>query len=85
MLNRFVLVKRRLLKFISIAPAQDNLARFSTNTKMDNINDIPKSSHRGALIVFEGVDRSGKTTQCNMLQKNLNADGGEVQLMKFPG
>jgi dTMP kinase len=44
-----------------------------------------KSCHRGALIVFEGVDRSGKTTQCNLLQKNLNADGGDVQLLKFPG
>ena len=28
---------------------------------------------RGAFIVFEGVDRSGKTTQVNKLVENLKA------------
>ena len=40
---------------------------------------------RGALIVFEGCDRSGKTTQCGMLMKSLEAKGHPVKLMKFPG
>ncbi|KAL4220118.1 hypothetical protein ACF0H5_020529 [Mactra antiquata] len=39
---------------------------------------------RGALIVFEGCDRSGKTTQCNLLAKNLTDKGENVELMKFP-
>ena len=42
-------------------------------------------SRRGALIVFEGCDRSGKTTQCNMLLQTLQEKGHSVKLMKFPG
>ncbi|XP_046336904.1 thymidylate kinase-like [Haliotis rufescens] len=39
---------------------------------------------RGALIVFEGCDRCGKTTQCNLLLEKLTVDGTPVKLMKFP-
>jgi len=39
---------------------------------------------RGALIVFEGCDRSGKTTQCLKLLEKLSADGKKVELLKFP-
>ncbi|KAJ3090776.1 hypothetical protein HK102_002735 [Quaeritorhiza haematococci] len=39
---------------------------------------------RGALIVVEGCDRSGKSTQCQMLQERLQAAGHNVQAMKFP-
>jgi hypothetical protein len=44
-----------------------------------------KMSMRGALIVFEGCDRSGKTTQCDKLVKALSQDGVKSDLMKFPG
>ena len=40
---------------------------------------------RGALIVIEGVDRSGKTTQCAMLTKRLVSEGVKAELFKFPG
>ncbi|KAL5005126.1 hypothetical protein ScPMuIL_018582 [Solemya velum] len=39
---------------------------------------------RGALIVFEGCDKSGKTTQCNKLVKSLTDYGAPTELMKFP-
>ncbi|XP_046553283.1 thymidylate kinase-like [Haliotis rubra] len=39
---------------------------------------------RGALVVFEGCDRCGKTTQCNQLLQKLTADGIPAKLMKFP-
>jgi len=39
---------------------------------------------RGALIVFEGCDRSGKTTQCNMLKDRLSSEGTKVEFFKFP-
>lgn len=39
---------------------------------------------RGALIVLEGCDRSGKTTQCSLLQKNLSEQGIKVMTLKFP-
>lgn len=39
---------------------------------------------RGTLIVFEGLDRAGKTTQCNKLVENLRAKGRTVKTMRFP-
>ena len=40
---------------------------------------------RGALIVLEGCDRSGKTTQCKKLVEALQETGRKAQLMRFPG
>jgi thymidylate kinase len=40
---------------------------------------------RGKLIVFEGLDRAGKTTQCQMLVSALQAEGQSVLFMRFPG
>lgn len=39
---------------------------------------------RGALIVFEGCDRAGKTTQCKTLVKRLKAQQMKVKFMNFP-
>jgi len=40
---------------------------------------------RGAFIVFEGVDHSGKTTQCELLERHLKATGiRQCMLMRFP-
>lgn len=39
---------------------------------------------RGALIVFEGCDKSGKTTQCNKLFKILNDRHIPIRLLQFP-
>lgn len=39
---------------------------------------------RGALLVVEGLDRSGKTTQCSLLASALAARGHQVQCMRFP-
>ncbi|GFO22798.1 thymidylate kinase [Plakobranchus ocellatus] len=43
-----------------------------------------KTSSRGKLIVFEGCDRSGKSTQCAMLTERLRKDGHKVEQLKFP-
>ena len=40
---------------------------------------------RGKLIVFEGLDRAGKSTQCQMLVDDLQNDGIKVRHMRFPG
>ena len=40
---------------------------------------------RGKLIVFEGLDRAGKTTQCQMLVDALREEGEDVLFMRFPG
>eukprot|EP00938_MAST-03A_sp_MAST-3A-sp1_P002357 g2357.t1 len=39
---------------------------------------------RGAFLVFEGVDRCGKTTQTKLLVEKLKQDGRKVELMRFP-
>ena len=39
---------------------------------------------RGHLIVFEGLDRSGKSTQCARLVDYLKAQGQKVEHMRFP-
>ncbi|XP_071950227.1 thymidylate kinase-like [Antedon mediterranea] len=42
------------------------------------------SIKRGALIILEGVDRSGKTTQSTNLVKTLKNEGEKIELMKLP-
>ncbi|GME77427.1 hypothetical protein B5S31_g3274 [[Candida] boidinii] len=39
---------------------------------------------RGALIVIEGLDRTGKTTQTNQLIEKLNSIDKKIELFKFP-
>ncbi|VDM58013.1 unnamed protein product [Angiostrongylus costaricensis] len=41
-------------------------------------------SRRGAFIVFEGLDRSGKTTQAKRLHEKINLSGGKSVLLSFP-
>ena len=42
------------------------------------------SIKRGALIVFEGCDRAGKTTQCKKLVDRLREQNKQVKFMNFP-
>lgn len=39
---------------------------------------------RGALIVLEGCDRSGKTTQCKELVNSLIVNGHQARFINFP-
>ncbi|OIW30126.1 hypothetical protein CONLIGDRAFT_702609 [Coniochaeta ligniaria NRRL 30616] len=39
---------------------------------------------RGALIVLEGLDRSGKTTQVKLLEQRFVELGKKVKVMRFP-
>ena len=43
------------------------------------------STQRGAFIVVEGLDRSGKTTQVQKLVESLSKDGHKVKALRFPG
>lgn len=40
---------------------------------------------RGALIVYEGLDRAGKSTQCEKLVEALQKEGKKVRHLRFPG
>ncbi|KAI2643219.1 thymidylate kinase-domain-containing protein [Xylaria nigripes] len=47
-------------------------------------SDQRKPPVRGAFIVFEGMDRAGKTTQAKLLQLRCIESGREVKFMRFP-
>lgn len=40
---------------------------------------------RGILIVVEGLDRAGKSSQCEVLRKKLEDSGRPVKYIRFPG
>eukprot|EP00915_Cephaloidophora_sp_WS-2016_P008005 GHVH01011065.1.p1 GENE.GHVH01011065.1~~GHVH01011065.1.p1 ORF type:complete len:287 (+),score=43.35 GHVH01011065.1:63-923(+) len=42
------------------------------------------SGARGAFVVFEGGDRSGKSTQATCLARHLNEGGEAAKLVRFP-
>ncbi|XP_027731727.1 thymidylate kinase [Vombatus ursinus] len=42
------------------------------------------AGRRGALIVLEGMDRAGKTTQCRKLVAALLESGQRAELLRFP-
>lgn len=58
---------------------------------MSSINDLAtaaiasSSATRGALVVLEGLDRSGKTTQVKLLEQRFVEEGRPVKVMRFPG
>lgn len=43
-----------------------------------------QSSVRGAFIVVEGLDRAGKSTQCERLSQYLEGQGHNVKRLRFP-
>ena len=42
------------------------------------------NSSRGCLILFEGLDRAGKTTQSKKLEENLKSIKFKTKLIRFP-
>ncbi|KAJ5831976.1 Thymidylate kinase [Penicillium riverlandense] len=41
-------------------------------------------TRRGALIIVEGLDRAGKSSQCELLRDQLLAKGHAVEYIRFP-
>ncbi|KAI1390782.1 thymidylate kinase-domain-containing protein [Hypoxylon trugodes] len=59
----------------------------SDGDAMDGVEETSKERTkpvRGALVVFEGMDRAGKTTQAKLLQQRCVESGREVRFMRFP-
>ncbi|KAK3360397.1 thymidylate kinase-domain-containing protein [Lasiosphaeria hispida] len=49
---------------------------------VSTLGDAPIT--RGALVVLEGLDRSGKTTQVKLLEQRFVELGKKVKVMRFP-
>ncbi|MED6135318.1 dTMP kinase [Stylosanthes scabra] len=47
-------------------------------------NEGNKKGSRGALVVLEGLDRSGKSSQCSRLVNYLEGQGFSAELWRFP-
>ena len=45
---------------------------------------VAEMAEKGALIVFEGLDRSGKSTHCSLLVDRLREAKHKVEHMRFP-
>lgn len=63
-------------------------ARTTTQDGVDDNGDggeLPAAVARGALVVLEGLDRSGKTTQVKLLEQRFVELGRKVKVMRFPG
>ncbi|CAN8248483.1 unnamed protein product [Cochlearia groenlandica] len=64
------------LKCVSVQMESNN---FSCNLRTES-----NAKARGALIVLEGLDRSGKSTQCAKLHSFLEGLGHNAELWRFP-
>eukprot|EP00112_Aurelia_sp_Birch-Aquarium-sp1_P002005 Seg122.8 transcript_id=Seg122.8/GoldUCD/mRNA.D3Y31 product="Thymidylate kinase" protein_id=Seg122.8/GoldUCD/D3Y31 len=51
---------------------------------MKGKSENPAMKNRGLLIVFEGLDRSGKSTQARKLIDTLQSKGHAAKFMRFP-
>lgn len=52
--------------------------------RLIHMENTESSSSRGALIVLEGLDRCGKTSQSGRLYKYLDGQGHSVESWRFP-
>lgn len=61
-----------------------NITRVGLQTSPHCVSITMGSHKRGALIVLEGLDRVGKTTQCEKLVSALRQSGRRAETMRFP-
>ncbi|KAF7539355.1 hypothetical protein G7Z17_g12442 [Cylindrodendrum hubeiense] len=60
-------------------------AAIASSSAATSANDgAAAAATRGAFVVLEGLDRSGKTTQVKLLEQRFVEEGRPVKVMRFP-
>ncbi|CAJ1957187.1 unnamed protein product [Sphenostylis stenocarpa] len=60
------------------------MIRMENNFNFNSSTEGNKKESRGALVVLEGLDRSGKSSQCSRLVSFLEGRGISAELWRFP-
>ena len=53
--------------------------------ELESSNSSVPQKARGAFIVIEGLDRAGKSSQCELLYRSLLSGDIPARYIKFPG
>ncbi|KAJ6424055.1 hypothetical protein OIU84_024933 [Salix udensis] len=83
-LNLRALTARRLLSFGIDHPNKCCISSIRMGSSSNCNLRASSSESRGALIVLEGLDRSGKTSQSSRLLSYLEGLGHSTELWRFP-
>ncbi|KAH7136408.1 thymidylate kinase-domain-containing protein [Dactylonectria macrodidyma] len=59
-------------------------AAIASSSAADKAASEGGATTRGAFVVLEGLDRSGKTTQVKLLEQRFVEEGRPVKVMRFP-
>eukprot|EP01083_Nonionella_stella_P302840 1045771_1 len=68
----------------SVQKSLDKLIDFIETYENTKTTTNPKMQSRGAFIVFEGIDRCGKSSQCTRLLQYLNTNKIRNKFYRFP-
>ncbi|XP_063934924.1 thymidylate kinase-like isoform X2 [Daucus carota subsp. sativus] len=85
MLGASLVFKSITIPLLARRPLSSHLcSRLRCSARHICMEDKSKSGSRGALVVIEGLDRCGKTSQSSRLVKNLDELGYPAELFRFP-
>lgn len=82
--NRKRQISTRQAHFTTRLPEREYLNKETKQNEHSHQGDGNMTAKRGKLIIFEGLDRSGKSTQCERLVTNLRHQGQDVKHLRFP-
>lgn len=79
-----VVTTRISSSFLPKVPYKNFIQKIRMGTNQNSILRGSSSNSRGALVVLEGLDRCGKTTQSSRLVQYLEGLGHSAELWRFP-
>ncbi|XP_058779581.1 thymidylate kinase-like isoform X1 [Vicia villosa] len=83
-LSSRALVLRTSLNFQAKLSSRCSPRRIRMETNLSCSTEGNNKEARGALVVLEGLDRSGKSSQCSRLVSYLEGQGLSAELWRFP-